>query len=281
MKKILFIALSAMFCLGAAAQNDEFVEVTDTITSDGTSSIPIDQNSLLSMAQGFAPIALNAGPVKEQIYPLGRGLFKKHLIEQSIELCPSINKSKVSQSELLSGENLEDISDTGYGLNCGYSLIFSPGHEENGQLHLNKVGFAYSIGIIASFSVSDRYGTTCDFMGKIGVETCHNRKMGMGIDFLAGYGKSSGDVFFYQNIVEDTSPTKITPYTAWGKKFGGQLWIKTGLSGNIMSNTDVLLFARFIKAVDPHLMTSDYSLFHHNLWREENWSFGVILRYRM
>ena len=223
MKKTFFIALSAMFCLGVAAQNNNFVEVTDTITSDVTSDIPIAQSSMLGMVQGFAPLSQSAGPIKEQLYPLGKGLFKKHLIEQSIELCPSITKSKVSQSELLSGKTLEDISDTGYNLNCGYSLIFIPGHEENGKLRLNKAGFAYSLGLVASFSVSDRYGTTSDFMGKVGIEACHNRKMGMEIDFLAGYGKSSGDVFFYQDIVEDTSPTKITPYTAWGKKFGGQI----------------------------------------------------------
>ena len=279
-KRLFFVALSAMFCLGSAAQNDEFTEVPDTV-SEVAIDESISSNSMFNMVQGFTSIGRGAGPAKELIYPLGKGLFKKHHIEQAIEVYPNITKSKVSQSELLSGESLEDISDTGYGLNFGYSLIFIPGREKQGNLHLNKAGFAYSVGVIASFSVSDRYGALCEFMAKAGVETCHNRKMGVGFDFLAGYGKSSGDVFFYTNIVEDTGPSKITPYTAWGKRFGGQIWIKTGLLGNAISNTDVLLFARLIKAVNPQIMSNDYSLLHHNLWRQENWSFGIILRYRM
>lgn len=284
MKKILFVALGAMFCLGSAAQDvDEFVEVTDSvISSEGTSEVPIAQNSMFNMVQGYAPIGVDAGPLKEQIYPLGKGLFKKHHIEQALELCPNITKSKVSKSELLSGQNIEDIDDTGLGLNFGYSLLFIPGYEENGKLHLNNAGFAYSIGCLFSFTSSDRYGTLCDFMAKVGFETFHNRKMGIGFDLLYGYGKSSGDVFFYNNIIEDPAPASSVPYTEWGRKYGGQVWLKTGLLGNsaLLSNTDVLLFARLIKAPDPEVMPK-VSAVSYNLWREENWSFGVILRYRM
>ena len=282
MKKVLFVALCAMFCLGSAAQNDEFKEVTDSVaTGEDTNSIPVDQNSMLGMVQGYSPIGLDAAPINEKLtYPLGKGLFKKHHIEHALELCPSISKSKVSQSELLSGENIDEITDTGFGLNFGYSVIFVPGYEKNGKLHPNKFGIAYSVGLITSFSVSDRYGTLCDFMGKIGVEACHNHRMGIGMDFLVGYGKSAGDVFWYNNIVEDPAPTSVSPYAMWGKKFGGQIWIKTGLLGKTFSKTDVLLFARLVKAIDPGEI-SKASMNHRNLWREENWSFGVILRYRM
>jgi len=113
-----------MFCLGSAAQNDvNKPEVTDTVSCDAVASdVPISQNSMFSMVQGFTHFGNNAPAVSEQTYPLGKGLFKQHHIEQALELCPHISNSKVSQSELLSGENIDEISDTGYGLNFGYSV---------------------------------------------------------------------------------------------------------------------------------------------------------------
>ena len=282
MKKLLFIALGAMFCLGSAAQSEfnDFVEVTDTVLGDVISEVPVDQNSLFSMAQNVMPISLDAGPLKEQVYPLGKGIFKKHLIEQAIELCPNITKSKPSQADKILVGDAGEIDDTGISLDFGYSLIFVPGHEKNGKLHLNNKGFAYSLGAILSFTKSDRYGTLCDFMAKIGVETCHNRKMGIGLDLLAGYGKSAGDFFIYQNTLLEGEPTSICPYAEWGAKYGAQVWIKTGVLGKALSNTDVLLFARLIKAPEPSDIKT-FSLYTYNLWRVENWSFGVILRYRI
>lgn len=79
-------------------------------------------------------------PLEKQLYPLGKGLFGKHLVEQAIELCPSVTKNKISQSDMQVGKIPEDIDDTGLGLNFGYSLIFVPGHEENGQLRLKPHG---------------------------------------------------------------------------------------------------------------------------------------------
>jgi len=227
MKSLLLIALCALFCVGSAAQN-----LTDSCSNIG-------DNSLLSIAEGFAPLSSDAGLIGEQIYPLGKGIFKKHHLEVAIEICPAISRSKVPQSELLSGETVEDINDSSYGLDGGASIIFVPGYEESGKLHLNRVGLAYSAGLLVSFSSSDRYGTLCDIMGKIGLELGHNRKAGGGFDLLFGGGKGAGDVFFYKNIVEDASPSKVTPYTAWVKKIGGQLWIKTGL---LNSKTDVMVF---------------------------------------
>ena len=282
MKKLFFIALSAMFCLGSAAQNeiDDFVEVPDTISGDMTNEVPVDQNSMFTMAQGISPIPLDAGPLKEQLHPLGKGIFKHHLIEQAIELCPNITKSKPSQADKLLVGDAGEIDDTGISLDFGYSVIFTPGHEENGKLKLNKMGVAYSLGVNFSFTKSDRYGTLCDFMAKIGVETCHNRKMGIGLDLLAGYGKSAGDFFIYQNTLLEGEPTSICPYAEWGAKYGAQVWIKTGVLGKALSNTDVLLFARLIKAPEPSDIKT-FSLYTYNLWRVENWSFGVILRYRI
>ena len=281
MKKILFIALCAMLCLCSANAQQNVDVVADTaevVDAAPQAGIPVEPN-MLSMVENFAPLGDNK-PLAEQLYPLGKGLFKKHHIEQALEICPSITKSKVSQSEMLKNQNVDEVDDTGLGLNFGYSVIFIPGYEEAGQLRMNKFGFAYSVGFIASFTSSDRYGTLCDFMAKVGFETCHNRKMGIGFDFLYGYGKSSGDVFYYHNIVEDTAPLDSRPYTEWGYKYGGQLWAKTGLFGGASSHTDVLLFARLIKSPDPKIIPVVTSV-TYNLWREENWSFGVILRYRM
>ena len=271
---------AAIFSFNLAAQSESAQTEETAVSSEMTSDIPFDQNSVFSLFRGFAPIGLDAGSIKEQTYPLGRGLFKKHHIEQALELCPNISKSKTSQSDLLPGQNVDEINDTGIGMNFGYSVIFNPGYEKDGQLHLNKAGFAYNVGFIASFSSSDRYGTICDLMAKVGFETCHNRKMGFGADFLIGYGKSAGDVFFYNNILENTEPSSVSPYTLWGKKIGGQIWIKTGLLGNALNSTDILIFARLIKAPDPGEF-GKASLNTYNVWREEYWSFGVIIRYRM
>jgi len=283
MKKLLFVTLSVTFCFGLAAQNSESVGIPDKVAqSTIANDVPIDPSSMLSLLQGLNLADLNAPPVQEKTYPLSKGLFKKHYIEQAIEICPSISKSKVNQSQLLSKQNIDEINDTGYGLNFGYSLIFIPGHEQEGKLHLNKFGFAYNIGFITSFASTDRYGTLCDLMAKIGLETCHNRKIGIGFDFLAGYGKTAGDFFTYKNIITDSEPSAVCPYTLWGTKYGGQFWLKTGSLGSNSwtNNTDVLLFARLIKAPDPEKIATA-SLYSFNLWREENWSFGIILRYRM
>ena len=281
MKRLIFIALSAMFCFGTAAQNDVSVsEPSEAISGEMTNDALISQNSMFGMVQEFSPIGQGVVKVEEQVYPLGNGLFKKHHIEQALEICPSVSKSKVSQSELLTGEHIDEANDTGYGLNFGYSVVFIPGYEKDNKLHLNKAGFAYRVGFDVSFTQSDRYGTLCDFLAKAGLETCYNRNMGIGVDFLAGYGKSGGDLFIYKNITEDDEPSSVIPYALWGTRFGGQIWVKTGFLGNTSSNADVLLFARLLKAIYPEKI-NEFSVYHHNLWREENWSFGVMFRYRM
>lgn len=293
-KRVLFIALSAMLCFGSAnaqqddfndviytGEVDEFEEVADSsaVLSTQESATLFEQSNMLSMVEKFAPFGDNK-PLKEQLYPLGKGLFGKHLIEQAIEICPSIQKNKISQSDMKVGQIPEDIEDTGLSLNFGYSLIFVPGHEEKGLLKTNKYGFAYNIGFLASFTTSDRYGTTCDFLGKIGVETCHNRKMGIGCDFLLGYGKSPGNFFTFNDIVEDDELVNVKPHTEWGIKYGAQLWLKTGLLGGISSRTDVLMFARLVLAPRPADIP-EFSKYSYDHWSEENWCYGVIIRYRI
>lgn len=283
MKRNYLIALCAMFCLCSAAQNE--VEAPDTVNIDEAVVSPQNETmgSMFDILQGYS--SFNAGNLterKDMVYPLGkRGLFKKHHIEQAIEICPTISTDKTSKAEVGSSVNPDDINNTGLGLNFGYSVSFIPCYEENGKLHMNSAGFAYSVGLIVSFTRSDRYGTTCDFLGKVGLETCRNRKLGIGGDFLCGYGKASGDVFWFEDIVTDEAPKSSTPYNKWTFKYGGQIWIKTGLLGNsFKSNTDILLFARLVLNKEPNDITQ-MSKIHFNLWRAETWSFGVILRYRM
>jgi len=286
MKKLLLTALCALLCVNLIAQNDgALVEsAPDSIVASDVASMTqnfapkFGQTSpMFDLLQNFVALNGNNISLEEQTYPLGKGLFKKTLVVQALEVCPNISKNKVSQAEMPSNLGIEEIDDTGIGLNFGYSVLFVPGWEDNGQLRLNKAGFAYSVGFIASFNQSDRYGTTCDLMAKLGLETCFNRKMGIGFDLLGGYGKSSGDFYFYNSILEDSAPKSIMPYTLWGWKYGGQLWMKTGVSGNM----DILLFARLVDAVDPGTFKSEASLYHYNLWRRENWNFGIIVRYRM
>ncbi len=94
MKKLLFIALCAMFCLSVNAQNvldeidevDDFIEVNDSDVID-VAPAPQDaassqylQPNMLNMVQEFVPTMDNK-PLEEQLYPLGKGFFGRHLIE--------------------------------------------------------------------------------------------------------------------------------------------------------------------------------------------------------
>lgn len=275
MKKIVFITFSVIVCLcSARAQGQDLVGNLGSISSD-TGNFTIER--LITMLQSSS----NIEPVVSEppTYPLGRGLFKKHHVEQAIEVSPSISRDKVNQSDLLSGQNLENFENTentGFSIDFGYSVIFIPGYEEDSKLFLNKAGFAYSLGLIASFTRNDRYGTTCNVLLKAGIETCYNKKMGIGLDLMGGYGKSPGDIFWYKNIAEDTAPTLITPYTLWGWEYGGQLWLKT----TTINKSDIIIFARLIMSPDPGEIQK-FSAISYNLWKEESWSFGIIIRYKL
>lgn len=288
-KKILFLlalcAIGYRYPVYAQHENSDASSAVEVINPMDAfqQQFSLEQGTpMFELIQALSSAGNQTVSTQERLYPLGHGLFKKHHLVQALELCPSISKAKVATADVLSGDqNRQETDDTGIGLNFGYSLIFIPGTEEQNQLRLNEAGFAYSTGFIFSFTQSDRYGVTCDLLFKVGLETCYNRKMGLGVDVLGGYGKSSGDVFFYQNILEDAEPKSVIPYTAWGYKYGGQIWFKTGsLSNKHSGNTDVLLFARLIHAVEPNNI-QPVSSFHYNFWKEENWSFGAILRYRL
>lgn len=321
MKKLLFIALCAMFCLGSAAQNEnenenEVVESAALSASapaapvkparkympeyreqeqQATGAQLVEVNSLIAQLK---ELTLNGDSLADaldkptDIYKPVRGKSKfarRHHIYQTLDISPSVSVDKDPDlpEYTSNGQEVDDdqvASPTGVGLNFGYSLIFVPGHEENGQLRLNRMGFAYNVGLLASFSRQDKYGTTCNFLLKSGIETGNGHMMGIGFDVLGGYGKSAGDT--YLMVYEENDEDDLaTPYTEWCWQYGAQLWMRSNLLHTAIRNVEMLIFARFIRSVNPDKYPPSYidqenKVSFENYWKDESWSFGVTFRYK-
>ena len=220
---------------------------------------------------------------------MGTGkFFQKHYIYQTVEISTIVGKDKdeaqdsFDDSDEVSGSssrnnNLPDIvKNLNLGMNIGYSLIFVPGKIKDDLLEINRFGFAYSAGFIAAFDRQDEYDVTCDFLGKIGVETGNGHALGIGVDLLLGGGKSAGVTY-----VEVDDEWQSYPYTKWCFKQGMQVWLNTNLLTTGIKNTDILAFGRFVYSKDPQgdeiTDTEDITL---DNWIEESWQFGITLRYR-
>ncbi len=298
MKKIL-IALCAMFCLSVNAQNDIETEKHEVAVEDSTETVAATPQANSAKA-GYVAIdeiisklavltkngeAVTDDSEKERYAPLkGRSKFtRRNYIYQTLDVSPHVSTdndpnlpAQTSNGKDVDTKQLE--SPTGFGMNFGYSLIFVPGHVEGDKLLLNKMGFAYSIGASTSFSKQDKYGTTCNFLLKLGIEAGNGHALGFGFDFLGGYGKSAGDSYQleYQDYEEDDL---AEPYTKWCWQYGSQVWMRTNLIKTVLANTEILIFAKFIVSVDPtndETMIKGYDYF----WKDETWSFGVTFRYR-
>ena len=298
MKKLLFIALCAMFCLGSAAQNEIENEeyAAEAVDSTATEAATPQDNPANA---GYAAInevisrleSLTKGgeiedeSEKERYVPIkGRNKFtQRNYVYQTLDVSPHVSTdndpnlpAQTSNGKDVDSKQLE--SPTGFGLNFGYSLIFVPGHVEGDKLKLNKMGFAYSIGASTSFSKQEKYGTTCSFLLKLGAEAGNGHALGFGFDLLGGYGKSNGDSYQleYQDYEEDDL---AEPYTKWCWQYGSQVWMRTNLIKTALSNTEILVFAKFVRSVDP---TNDESMIkgYDYFWKDETWSFGVTFRYR-
>ncbi|MBR6355947.1 MAG: hypothetical protein IKR92_03725 [Alphaproteobacteria bacterium] len=227
----------------------------------------------------------------ENIYKPIRGKSKfarRHHIYQTLDISPTVSTDKdPDQPDYTSNgkEVDEDQLDSplALGLNFGYSLIFVPGREEDGQLRLNRMGFAYNVGLVASFSRQEKYGTTCNFLLKSGIETGNGHPMGIGFDVLGGYGKSAGDTYLLV-YEEDDADDLATPYTEWCWQYGAQLWLRSNLLHTAVNNAEMLIFARFIRSVNPNgdELTSFVSdkIAYENYWKDESWSFGITFRYK-
>lgn len=225
----------------------------------------------------------------------GKSKFaKNHYIYQMVEISAIAEQAKDEQSgddeeqspSQQSGSTMPNLpsiaSQIGTGMNIGYSVIFVPGQIKNDKLELNRFGFAYSTGFIASFHKEQDREVTCNLMTKFGVEAGNRHALGVGIDALIGGGKGQGTLYYYGDGDDDTNDGddwQPTHYTEWCFKFGGQIWINTKLLSSSVQGMDVLAFARFVKSCDPNPKLHDDDPNIYNAWIEEAWQFGVTLRY--
>ncbi len=308
-QRLLFIVLSAMFCIGSAAQNNDVngpeseiknvIDDNNSAVSDSARShrrfeeddqeVQVQLADVNTLLDKIRELTINGGAdepsssIRNLVPIKGKSKFtRRHYIYQTLDISPHVSTDRDSNlpEQTSNGKDLDESqldSPTAFGLNFGYSLIMVPGREENDMLCLNKLGIAYNIGLLASFSRQDKYGTTCSFLAKLGFETGNGHAMGIGADFLGGYGKSNGDS--YQLEYEDYERDDLAdPYTAWCWQYGSQIWMRNNLLKTAMKNTEMLIFARFVRSIDPRKdseMIKGYDYF----WKEETWSFGIILRY--
>ena len=316
MKKILFIVFCTMFCcFGVNAQNDEIVptideelSVNDTIDQEQNfesqtsgvqtkSTVSPQLQEVTALIAQLKQLTLHGPEQKEEpeitdiCVPIrGKSKFvRRHHIYQTLDISPTVSSDndpnlpeKTSNGKDVDEDQIE--SPVGFGLNFGYSLIFVPGREDNqnGMLRLNPMGFAYNVGLVASFSRQDTYGTTCNLLLKTGIETGNGHAMGIGVDFLGGYGKSTGDSYLVILSSEDDEDDLTSPYTAWCWQYGMQLWLRTNLLKTAVKNAEMLIFARMIRSVNPNgdLYFVNDNVYADNYWKDESWSFGVTLRYK-
>ncbi|MBQ9271604.1 MAG: hypothetical protein IJ218_05010 [Alphaproteobacteria bacterium] len=318
MKKLLLIALCAMFCLCLAnAQNelpvtenevlgtnsdiDEGSEVSSPASPvsheqrrvSADENVNAQLNTVGTMLSSLGSKTMNGAHDEQQLRtpdmkryaPIqGKGkFFRRNFIYQTLDISPtiSIDNDPNLPDQTSAGKDIDEnqlSSPTALGMNFGYSFIMVPGKEEDGKLLLNRMGFAYNIGLLASFCRQDKYGTTCNFLLKIGAETGNGHSMGIGFDVLGGCGRSSGDT--YQLEYQDNEEYDLaTPYTSWCWQYGMQLWMRTDMIRITFPNTEMLVFARFICSVDP-MKDEDMVKGFDYYWKDETWSFGVTFRYR-
>ena len=273
----------------------ESVKHEATTTNKSQSFTKEDMVKLWKEFQNYAAEAQNEERVTLSSVPIsGKTKFtRRHYITQRLEISV-IGGSDTDNEE--SGElhavykNEDDVDETlregtnfNYGLNIGYSLVLVPGQINGEMLELNKLGFGYSLGFVASFDRQDYYGTTCDILSKIGIEAGNGHKMGIGLDFLIGTGKSAGEYSFF---LKDENPDgnneieqKDLPYTSWCLKYGGQLWVRSNLLKASIKNTDIRLFARYVYSKNPE---DENKLMDNGIicnWMTESWNFGLTFCY--
>lgn len=312
MKTKIFIMLCMMVCAhGMFAQTNENFESQDQDTTEVADVTPEVEQTPTP-----APAPAPAKDNYEELTQLLREFHKHALAEQQLEK-PNYDsvyvpvrghtkftrRQKITQRleiSVLGGtdkpedsEDLEDYRDdaqrndntannnpVNMGLNIGYSVVFVPGHLEEDKLLLNRFGFGYSLGFIASMDKQDKYGTTCDLLAKIGVETGNGHAMGIGIDALFGTGNSPVSA----NIPLTKDYTYMEHDTKWCLKYGFQLWVRSNLLHANIKNVDIRLFARYIYSKDP---TNDADLdFNEDsvpsgyfIWNPESWQFGLTFCY--
>lgn len=293
MKKFLFTIIMVVCANGMFAQT----EVGDSIVGSKKVYKPEtvvvnaeDMAKLVNTFQQYAAQAQNEDGEDLTIVPVvGKNKFAmRHRIAQRLEVSviggsdSDDGDSGTMQSSYKTQDDVyDDLQDGGkfnYGLNIGYSLLFVPGKVQGDSLRLNRLGMAYSFGLVASFDRQEYYGVTCDFLGKIGFEAGYGHKMGIGMDFLLGTGKSAGDYDFM--LEENGEKFNVnTPYTKWCLKYGAQLWIRSNLLKASVKNTDIRLFVRYVYSKNPE---NPAQLAEEGVicnWKKESWTFGLTFCY--
>ena len=300
MKKLFLIALCAMLCFGSAsAQQIDSDEVAPTEIVDSTPQKPARKHvpeyvkqedesvkaQLEALSQKLNQLLLSQEDtvkIPEDIYvPIkGKNKFtRRNHIYQTLDVSPTISTDKNTElpESTSNGKEIdEDQLDS--------PTVFVPGRIENDQLKLNRMGFAYNVGLVASFSRQEKYGTTCNFLLKTGIETGNGHMMGIGFDLLGGYGKSTGDTYLIVYDKNTDEDDLASPYTEWCWQYGAQLWMRCNFLQPVMKNTEMLVFARCVKSKRPgdlndtEFVSDTWS--YDNYWKDESWSFGIIIRYK-
>lgn len=183
------------------------------------------------------------------------------------------------KNDVKSGDTDDDHS-FNMGFNLCYSMVFVPGHIEKDRLKLNRLGFAYSLGFIASVDKQDKYGTTCDLLGKVGIETGNGHAMGVGVDFLFGTGTSPVTMCF--DLGQDGGG-KFTDYdTRWCPKVGFRLFARGNLLRTNLKGTNLKFFVQYINSMDPtddNDFVIDGNDYGYYLWSPDSWQFGLAWEY--
>ena len=252
----------------------------------------------------------NVLPAENNIFvPLNKkGKFTGHHVCQRLELSVLGGKDKSAQDYALSEMGIDQSKSEGIekagsdqeftdnlidktsgfniGANFGYSVVFVPGYQEDNQLLLNRFGFAYSAGIIFQFDNDKKSGVTCDFLGKVGIETGFNKAIGVGVDFLFGGGKTAQAVIDFSDVNfddPDVDDLVITQENLWCAKAGTQLWLRLNFLTKSVKNFDTAVFTRFVYSFQPYSEDekNDRIISYDEIpfWQNEAWSFGVTMTY--
>ncbi len=170
-----------------------------------------------------------------------------------------------------------------FGANFAYSVIFVPAHLEGEQLVLNPFGFAFSTGALFQFDNEKDVGMTCDFLGKFGVETGYNKKLGAGVSLLFGGGKTAEAVVDFSYIDADDpdfDDLEITQESKWCAKAGTEIWVRYKIpEQSDKFDVNTAIFTRFVYSFQPY--SEDDALKRMEMydeipyWKPEGWSFGL------
>ncbi len=290
--------------IGAVSEEASSELETNALATDDLESIATLLNNLVSGKK--QNILATDQEVRVPIPKHGK--INGHYVCQRLELSVLADKSETSKDKankllggVLEGQSGSSGSDgkilggldgktdgLGVGANFGYSLVFVPGHKEEGsdEILLNRFGFAYSVGLISQFDHEKNSGVTCDFLGKFGVETGFNKAIGVGLDFLFGGGKTAQTVLDFTYVNEnDPRPEDlvVSSESIWCGKAGAQLWLRLNFLTASVNNFDTALFSRFVYSYRPYNNKSELNrMSTYNelpVWQHEAWSFGFAMTY--